>query len=226
MTEHNETEEVENIETETPDKADKTKPEKTFTQAQFDAGISARLKREKEKQTELEAKLGRLEALEAAEEERKQEAMTEQERLQSEKEAANKRAEEAEGKAQTTLDAANKRIIDSELRAIARSLDANDVTDVLALIDKTSIVIEDDGSVAGVEELVSAMKADKPWLFKRAIGADASGGSNPSKTPSVDELTAKETELAELKKAATLDRRLLGGVTKLANEIRQLRTRK
>ncbi len=216
---------------ETSNKTEKTSAvdkgdEKTFTQSELVEILAKRLSREKEKQSDMEAKLQRLKELEEAEEERKKAAMTEQERLQAEKEAAEKRAEEAEEKAQTASEAANQRIIDTELRSVARALDANDVNDVLALVDKSLVTIADDGTINGAEDLIEAMKTDKPWLFKRSIGADALGGSNPSKNPSVDELTAKEKELAELKQAATKDRRLLGKVTALANEIRQLRNRK
>lgn len=215
---------------ETSDKTEKTgtddKEEKKFTQAELDDIITKRLAREKEKQTETEAKLERLKELEKAEEERKKAEMTEQERLQAEKEEAEKAAREAKENAEKALESANKRIIETEIRAVARSLKANDINDVLTLLDKSEIKIDGEGNVTGVEEAVTALKESKSWMFKQSIGADASGGSNPTKNPSVDEITAKEKELTDLKERAVSDRRLWGKVTRLANELAGLKTKK
>ena len=140
---------------------------------------------------ELKAKLDALTALEKAEEERKKAEMTEAERLKAEKEEADKKAAEAAEEAKKALEAANKRIIDTEIRAIARSLNANDPSDVLALMDKSGVEINEDGSVKGVEEAVAALKEAKPWMFKAPVGADAAGGSNPAKTNDNTEIAAK-----------------------------------
>ena len=201
-------------------------PEKTFTQAEIDEILQKRLKREKEKQAELDAKLKRLEEFEKAEEERKKAAMSEADRLKAEKEEASKKAEEAVEKAKKAQDAANQRIINTEIKSIARALNANDPADVLALLNKSAIEIDDDGNVIGVEEAVKVLKEAKPWMFKQAIGADAAGGSNPAKNPSVNELNAKEKELADLKSQAARNPRLLGKVTQLYNEILELRNKK
>ncbi|WHY01867.1 scaffolding protein [Neobacillus sp. DY30] len=200
-------------------------PEKTFTQAEIDEMIQKRLKREKEKQAELDAKLKRLEEFEKAEEERKTAAMSETERLKAEKEEAAKKAEEAAEKAKKAQESANQRIMNTEIKSIARSLNANDPADVLALLDKANLEIDEEGNVKGVEEAVRALKEAKPWMFKQAIGADASGGSNPAKNPSVNELSAKEKELADIKAQAIKNPRLLGKVTKLYNEILELRNK-
>jgi len=173
----------------------------------------------KQQQEEMEAKLKRLEELEKAEEERKKAEMSEQERLLAEKEEAENKAAELAEKAEKAEEAANKRIIDTEIRAVARALNANDINDVLALMDKSGVEIDESGNVKGVEEAVASLKESKPWMFKKPIGADAAGGSNPSKNPSLDEISAKEKELAELKQKAVSDRRLLGKVTRLANEL-------
>ena len=179
----------------------------------------------KQQQAEMEAKLQRLKELEEAEEERRKAEMSEQERLVAEKEEAEKKATELAEKAEKAQESANKRIIDTEIRAVARALNANDVNDVLALMDKEGVEIDSDGRVKGVEEAVAALKENKPWMFKRTVGADASGGSNPSKNPTLDEITEKEKELAELKQKAVSDRRLLGKVTELSNEIKGLLTK-
>jgi hypothetical protein len=201
-------------------------PEKTFTQAEFDEKLQKRLKREKEKQAELDAKLKRLEEFEKAEEERNKAAMSEADRLKAEKEEATKKAEEATEKAKKAQESANQRIINTEIKRIARSLNANDPADILALLDKSSVEMDDEGNVKGIEEAVKALKEAKPWMFKQAIGADAAGGSNPAKNPSVNELSAKERELADIKAQAIKNPRLLGKVTKLYNEILELRNKK
>lgn len=179
----------------------------------------------KQQQTEMEAKLQRLKELEEAEEVRKKAAMSEQERLLAEKEEAEKLAAELAEKVEIAHEAANKRIIDTEIRAMARALNANDVSDVLALLNKEGVEIDESGSVRGVEEAVTALKEAKPWMFKKALGADAAGGSNPSKNPSIDEISAKEKELAELKQQAAKDIRLLGKVTRLANDLLRLKSK-
>lgn len=173
----------------------------------------------------MEEKLKRLKELEEAEEERKKAAMSEQERLLAEKEEAEKKAAELAEKAEQAQESANKRIIDTEIRAVARSLNANDINDVLTLLDKEGVGIDGEGNVKGVEEAVTALKESKPWMFKKPIGADAVGGSNPTKNPSLDEISTKEKELVELKQKATKDKRLLGKVTQLANEILKLKSK-
>lgn len=210
----------------TPAEAEKltdTPAEKTFSQAELEEILAKRLKREKEKQAELDAKLKRLEEFEKAEEERKKAEMSEAERLKAEKEEAAKKAEEATEQAKKAQESANQRILNTEIRSVARALNANDPADVLALLDKSGIEMDDEGNVVGVEEAVKSLKEAKPWMFKQVLGADAAGGSNPAKNPSVNELTAKEKELEELKGQAVKNPRLLGKVTKLYNEILELR---
>lgn len=201
------------------------KPEKTFTQDELNEIIAKRVERERKKQAELDEKLKRLEEFEKAEEERKKAAMTEAERLKAEKEEAAKKAEEAAEQAKKAQETANKRILNTEIRSVARSLNANDPNDVLALLDTSNIEIDENGDVKGVEDAVKALKEAKPWMFKQPIGADAVGGGNPNKNPGVSELSAKEKELAELKSKALKDSRLLGKVTQLYNEILTLKSK-
>jgi hypothetical protein len=226
--ENDEVEVKENKETtvEEPENKPKEVSEKTFTQAELDEIIAKRLERERKKQAELDEKLKRLEALEKAEEERRKAEMTEAERLKAEKEEAEKKAQEAAEQVKKAQESAQQRIINTEIRSVARVLNANDPNDVLALIDKSGIEIDDDGNVKGVDEAVKALKEAKPWMFKQVIGVDAVGGGNPPKNPSVSELSAKEKELEEIKQQAARNPRLLGKVTQLYNEILALKQRK
>ncbi|MCY8047651.1 phage scaffolding protein [Bacillus haynesii] len=200
--------------------------EKTFTQAELDEILNKRLEREKKKQAELEEKAKRLEELEKAEEERKKAEMSEAERLRTEKEEAAKKAEEASEKAKKAEESANQRIINTELRAIARSLNANDPNQVLALLDKSAVQIDEDGNVIGAEEVVAAFKESSPWMFKQPIGADASGGSNPAKNNLQTEIVAKEKELEEAKQKALKDNRYSGAVTRIFNELLSLKNKR
>ena len=67
---------------------------------------------------------------------------------------------------------ANTRILNTEIKSIARTLDANDPGDVLALLDKSTIQLDENGNYQGVEEAVNALKESKPWMFKKVVGAD------------------------------------------------------
>lgn len=203
-----------------------TSSEKTFTQADIDKIIADRLEREKKKQAETAEKLKKLEEYEKAEEERRKAEMSEAERLKADKEEAAKKAEEAEEKAKQAQEKANQRIINTEIKSIARSLNANDLNDVLALLDKSTLEVDEDGNVSGVDLAVQALKEAKPWMFKQAIGADAAGGSNPAKNPSINEITAKEKELEEAREKALKDSRFMGTVTKIYNELIALKQRK
>ncbi|MBO0962014.1 phage scaffolding protein [Neobacillus sp. MM2021_6] len=200
--------------------------DKTFTQEELDKIVADRLAREKKKYADYDEKAKKLDELEKAEEERKKQAMSEAERLKAEKEEADKKAIEAAEQAKKAQDAANQRILNTEIKSIARSLSANDPADVLALLDKSSVEIDNDGNVKGVEEAVKALKESKPWMFKAPIGADAGGGGNPAKHPNPNELTVKEKELEDLKKEALKNPRLAGKVTKLFNEILELKKKK
>lgn len=174
---------------------------------------------------ELKAQLDELKTLKQAEEERKKAEMDEVERLQAEKEEAAQKAQEAEEQARKAKEAANNRILNTEIKSVARALNANDPNDVLALLDKSQIEMDEEGNVTGVEEAVTAFKESKPWLFKQAIGADAAGGSNPAKNPTIDEISAKEKELEQAKQQAIKDKRYAGKVTRIWNELKSLKTK-
>lgn len=199
--------------------------EKLFTQAELDEIIAKRLERERKKQADLAEKLKRLEELEKAEEERRKAEMSEAERLKVEKEEAEKRAAELAEQAKKAEEAAKQRIINTEIRSVARALNANDPNDVLALLDKSNIEIDEDGNVKGVEEAVKALKESKPWMFKQVIGADASGGANPHKNPGISELAALEKEYAEIKEKARKNKKLFGRVIELGNKIAELKAK-
>ncbi len=67
------------------------------------------------------------------------------------KEEADKKALEASEAAQKAQEKANTRILNTEIKSIARALDANDLGDVLALLDKWTIQLDENGNYQGVE---------------------------------------------------------------------------
>lgn len=199
---------------------------KTLTQEQADDVVAKRLERERKKYEDYEDIKAKLITFEQAEDERKKQEMTEVERLQAEKDDAAKKAIEASELAQKAQEEANTRILNTEIKSVARSLNANDPNDVLALLDKTEIKIDEEGNVQGVETAVEALKASKPWMFKQVIGVDASSGSNPATNPRANELTALEKELTETKAEALKNPKLAGKVTQLYNKILDLKSKK
>lgn len=86
-------------------------------------------------------------------------------------EAADQRVKEAEKAAETKTkaaeDAANARIIRAELKAVAIKAGMVDL-DGLKLADLSSVKLDDKGEVSGAEELMTALKAAKPYLFQQA----------------------------------------------------------
>lgn len=199
---------------------------KTFTQAELDAKIADRLARERKKYEGFDGLKAEHDRLKAEEDTRKAALLTETERLQAEKDEANRKASDATDSAAKVLESANKRVIDAEIRSIARSLNAADVSDVLALVNKSGVSLDEEtGNVVGVEEAVKALKEAKPHLFKAPMGADGSGGGNPNRGGNKSELAGKEAELEDLKKQAHRNPRLLGKVTALYNEIIEIKAK-
>lgn len=96
----------------------------------------------------------------------------EQERLRKEGETASKAAQDAiaarEAEAAKTLaDLASKadaRVINAELRVAAREAGMIDL-DGIKLADISGIKLDKDGNVTGATELMTALKAAKPYLF-------------------------------------------------------------
>ena len=66
---------------------------------------------------------------------------------------------------------------------IAVAADAQDVGIVSGLFDKSKLILSDDGKVTGLDEQLTALKQDKPFLFKnskpKGKGYEPNGGSGP-----------------------------------------------
>ena len=141
---------------------------KTFTQEELDAVIADRLKREREKTkdyADLKKKAEEYDKWQASQ-------MTEQEKLQKELAAA-------QSKAGIALAAANERLIKAEVKAQALALGIIDPDAAYALMDKTSVKVDDAGNVAGVKESLEALAKAKAYLIgqKQALGSASNPGA-------------------------------------------------
>lgn len=162
-------------------------PEKTFSQAEVDEIVAKRLARDRKGREDYDDIKAKLAEFETAEEERKKADMTALERLEAEKAEALKAADEAKAERDKAINAANQRLIKAEFRAVARELNvrADALDDALVLADLSSVKVEEDGNISGMEDVVKALLTNKPYLAEQTkpqpkpIGG-ASGGSDPA----------------------------------------------
>lgn len=151
-------------------------PSKTFTQAELDQIISERLARVKATPP---ADYDQLRAAAAELEKLKTDQMSDTEKLTKAAALAEERARAAEEKATNALMRAA--IVSAAQRAGAVDPDA-----VLALVDRSTVKVGDDGQVTGVDEAVKALLDSKQYLVGKAPtptpgGADAGPrGAGPS----------------------------------------------
>jgi hypothetical protein len=96
---------------------------------------------------------------------------TEMQRLRTESAARETAAREA---GTSTANKVKQRALDAELRAAAVTAGLRD-PDLLPLIDRTGVAIDDDGNVTGVEAAVTAFKAKKPEFFQAPGPAPRAG---------------------------------------------------
>lgn len=86
-------------------------------------------------------------------------------------ETANKQKDEENAKAikELKIDNAINYVLDGKVEKGYGDL-------VLGLIDKTSIILKEDGTVAGLDEQIEKIKTDKPKLFKEVSEGNEQGG--------------------------------------------------
>ena len=108
---------------------------------------------------------------------------------------AKKALEDSATAVRAATDAANDRIIRVELRAAAIAAGIVDI-DALALLDRSSVKLNDAGEVIGAAEAIAAMKAAKPWAFQ-ASGQQTGTTSTSAKAPlSGDPKPKRATEMS------------------------------
>lgn len=164
-----------------------------FATFQDEASFMARIKREGKAQLEATAKaLGfeSADAMQAAAKAKKDADAANQTELEKEKAAR----EKAEADSKAVLETANKRLVDAEIKVLAKDAGFADVTDAVALIDRTSIQVDDQGNVTGAKEAVEALAKAKPHLL-----GEGKPDSTPGSTGNVNRQAGggdKKTEFA------------------------------
>lgn len=175
----------------------------TMTQAELDALIGREKGRERKKYADYDDLKTERDRLKSEEDTRKAAAMTEQERLQSERDEATRKATEATDAATKATTAANQRIIRTEFRLLAKEsgIRADALDDAYKLADLSTAIVDEEGNVTGVEDVIKALVAAKPYLAEsqkptpRQIG-DRSGGNEQKADKTKEQLIAEAAEKA------------------------------
>jgi len=95
---------------------------------------------------------------------------------------------------------ANERVIRAELKVAAQKAGMIDL-DGLKLADVSKVTLEADGTVKGADELMTALKEAKPYLFGNAT----KGSSNPNPPPPPGDTQPKKAkDMTEAERAAFL----------------------
>lgn len=98
--------------------------------------------------------------------------------------AAQQKIKDAETKANEVTTKAQERAVNADLKIAAKDLGAHDAADVLALLDRSKIKLDDNGEIANAAELVAELKAAKPHLFGNGVSSTSSTTQPPpKKTP-------------------------------------------
>lgn len=164
-------------------------PPKMVDQAEVDRIVQQRLERQRAQfggtPDEIKERLKKLDDLEAA-------SLSEKERLEKERDDFKAEAQTATERAQTAL-------IRAAVIAQASKAGAVDPDAVVALLDKSSLTVGDDGQVEGVEDAVTALLEEKTYL----VGTNSTpnpgpGGGGPRNTPPAGNL---DSQLSEAQKA-------------------------
>lgn len=143
---------------------------KTFTQAQFEYELGQRLARERDKYkdyADLKKKAGNWD-------EHEKNQLTEQQKLDQAREAEKARADKLEAALITERTRTAVHTAAGNQKVPADRLD-----DVYALLDKSTLKIEDDGTVKGVAEAVAALLKAKPYLLLSDDKGKGKGSTSP-----------------------------------------------
>lgn len=144
-------------------------PAKLFTQAELDAHIADRLKREREKYADYDALKTRAAKLQEIEDAQK----SAEEKLQEQLTALQQQTEKAKADRRDA-------VLRSAIVAAAAKAGMTDPADAYSLLDKSKIEIKDDDTVTGIEEAIKALVESKPYLVKSAPGRQTPAPTSPT----------------------------------------------
>lgn len=168
------------------------KPDKTFTQAELDAIVTDRLKREGQKYSDydtLKAQAAKVQEFEEAQK-------TELQKANEARESADKRALEADARANTALKRA------SILAAAAIQGSADPEVIVTLLINSDKIVVDKDGNVTGAQDVVKALLDEKTFL--KGTPAKSGGEFGGQAHTTLDDDIAAAAKKGNVKEALAL----------------------
>lgn len=165
-------------------------PTKTFTQAEIDAMIQARIARERDKYADYDDLKAKAEAFEAEKRQREEAEMTEAEK-------ARKEADELKAQLESLQQQREQDAINAAIEEALRKENVKYIEQAKRLADLSSVKYED-GKVVGIEDAVSNLLAESPFLKvekQREIG-------EPSNTaPQKSDKSAQELLEAAAQKA-------------------------
>lgn len=100
-------------------------------------------------------------------------------------EAAAKALSERDTQASTRIEKVRTRAINAELRAAAIAAGIMDL-DLVSLVDKSKIKVDDDDNIVGVDEAIAALKASKPKFFEAEPEPKKKVTGDPTPAPKKD----------------------------------------
>jgi len=125
-------------------------PDKSFSQADVDRIVQARLKQAEPRYAELRDKAEKFDTLQSEQQSDLEKAQTEAEQAKQERDDAVSRARQQALKAAVVAEAAKQGAVDADA--------------VVALLPQDAVMIGDDGEVTGAEEAVKALLEQKQFL--------------------------------------------------------------
>lgn len=102
-------------------------------------------------------------------------AQTKADEEKTELQKAQEAVQKAESDRLATIERANDRLIRAEVKSIAADLDIVDGDAAYALMDRSSVAVDDDGNVTGVKAALETLLEAKPYL-KGTTQSSRSGG--------------------------------------------------
>lgn len=114
----------------------------------------------------------------------------------------NEKAQSTIAELQTSMEQMKETMKENNLalavRAKAMELGAIDETgkDLLAFIDKSKLVVNEDGTVTGLDEATASLKASKAYLFNTDTKTPTDGGTGAPGRPAADDVPGSESSKA------------------------------
>jgi len=146
-----------------------------------------------------------IESLRSVEQQRKESELTEAERWK-------KKAEQAEELLKSSADKMRQQTLKHRFEALASKAGALDVEDAFRLADLSSVEVDEDGNVTGLDDVIATLRKTKKYLFGQSTPA-APGGNPPTGSPG--QITPERLRQMTPAEFAQLNNDLMAGRIKL-----------